>query len=97
MILSIISIVVWVLTIIGFIAFNAIKKMERQEDIIRQQAEKLQDIYSVIAESDRLIVEIDQRGTFSSDDEVGFFFKFSVRPQGRQVLEQSLWSVSRQH
>jgi biopolymer transport protein ExbB/TolQ len=75
MILSIISIVVWVLTIIGFIAFNAIKKMERQEDIIRQQAEKLQDIYSVIAESDRLIVEIDQRGTFSSDDEVGFFFK----------------------
>jgi biopolymer transport protein ExbB/TolQ len=75
MILSIISIAVWVLTIIGFIAFNAIKKMERQEDIIRQQAEKLQDIYSVIAESDRLIVEIDQRGTFSSDDEVGFFFK----------------------
>ena len=75
MILGIISISLWVLTIIGFIAFNAIKKMERQEDIIRQQAEKLQDIYSVIAESDRLIVEIDQRGTFSSDDEVGFFFK----------------------
>ena len=75
MILSIISIVVWVLTIIGFIAFNAIKKMERQEDIIRQQAEKLQDIYSVIDESDRLIVELDQRGTFSYDDEVGFFFK----------------------
>lgn len=75
MILGIISIALWVLTIIGFIAFNAIKKMERQEDIIRQQSDKLQDIYAVIAESDRLIVEIDKRGTFSSDDEIGFFFQ----------------------
>lgn len=75
MILGIISIALWVLTIIGLVAFNVIKKMERQEDIIRQQSDKLQDIYSVIAESDRLIVEIDKRGTFSSDDEIGFFFQ----------------------
>lgn len=75
MILGIIAITLWVLTIIGFVAFNAIKKMERQEDIIRNQAEKLQDIYAVIAESDRLITEIDRRGTFSSDDEIGFFFQ----------------------
>ena len=75
MILGIISIALWVVTIIGLVAFNVIKKMERQEDIIRQQSDKLQDIYSVIAESDRLIVEIDKRGTFSSDDEIGFFFQ----------------------
>jgi fructose-1,6-bisphosphatase len=75
MILGIISIILWVATIVGFIVYNNLKKLERQEDIIRQQQQQLQDIYAVIAESDRLIVEIDKRGTFSSDDEIGFFFQ----------------------
>jgi hypothetical protein len=75
MILGIISIILWVATIVGFVVYNNLKKLERQEDIIRQQQQQLQDIYAVIAESDRLIVEIDKRGTFSSDDEIGFFFQ----------------------
>lgn len=75
MILGTISIILWVTTIVGFVAYNNIKKLERQEDIIRRQQQQLQDIYAVIAESDRLIVEIDKRGTFSSDDEIGFFFQ----------------------
>ena len=75
MILGIISIILWVATIVGFVVYNNLKKLERQEDIIRQQQQQLQDIYDVIAESDRLIVEIDKRGTFSSDDEIGFFFQ----------------------
>lgn len=75
MILGTISIILWVATIVGFVAYNNIKKLERQEDIIRRQQQQLQDIYAVIAESDRLIVEIDKRGTFSSDDEIGFFFQ----------------------
>ena len=75
MILGTISIILWVVTIVGFVVYNNLKKLERQEDIIRQQQQQLQDIYAVIAESDRLIVEIDKRGTFSSDDEIGFFFQ----------------------
>ena len=75
MILGSISIILWVATIVGFVVYNNLKKLERQEDIIRQQQQQLQDIYAVIAESDRLIVEIDKRGTFSSDDEIGFFFQ----------------------
>ena len=75
MILGTISIILWVATIVGFVVYNNLIKLERQEDIIRQQQQQLQDIYAVIAESDRLIVEIDKRGTFSSDDEIGFFFQ----------------------
>jgi hypothetical protein len=75
MILGTISIILWVVTLVGFVAYNNLKKLERQEDIIRRQQQQLQDIYAVIAESDRLIVEIDKRGTFSSDDEIGFFFQ----------------------
>ena len=75
MILGTISIILWVATIVGFVVYNNLKKLERQEDIIRQQQQQLQEIYAVIAESDRLIVEIDKRGTFSSDDEIGFFFQ----------------------
>ena len=75
MILGTISIILWVATIVGFVVYNNLNKLERQEDIIRQQQQQLQDIYAVIAESDRLIVEIDKRGTFSSDDEIGFFFQ----------------------
>ena len=43
MILGTISIILWVATIVGFVAYNNIKKLERQEDIIRRQQQQLQD------------------------------------------------------
>jgi len=53
--------------ILGFALFNLLKKNEALEDFISKQSD-------AVNECDKRIKEIDTRGTFSSDDEIGFFF-----------------------
>ena len=55
-------------TILGFALFNLLKKNETLEDFISKQSD-------AINECDKRVKEIDTRGTFSSDDEIGWFFK----------------------
>ncbi len=53
--------------ILGFALFNLLKKNEALEDFISKQSD-------AVNECDKRIKEIDTRGTFSSDDEIGWFF-----------------------
>ena len=55
-------------TILGFALFNLLKKNEVLEDFISKQSD-------AINECDVRLKQIDTRGTFSSDDEIGWFFK----------------------
>ena len=52
----------------SFALMNLIKKNEALEDFITKQSE-------AINECDKRIKEIDTRGTFSADDEIGWFFE----------------------
>ena len=54
---------------------NLVKKNEKLEDIAIKQNEYIVSITSIIKESDKKLQEIDSRGTFQSDDEIGWFFK----------------------
>lgn len=54
---------------------NLLKKNEKLEDIAIKQNEYIVSITSIIKESDKKLQEIDSRGTFQSDDEIGWFFK----------------------
>jgi competence protein ComGF len=68
--------------ILGFTTFNLLKKTEKQEDIMASQNEvlvsyqiylnKLSDIVEL---SDKKLKEVDHKGSFESDDEIGFFFQ----------------------
>lgn len=60
--------------ILGFTTWNLLKKNERAEDIVVGYLEYLDQISRIIEVSDEKIKKLDQRGTFSSDDEVGYFF-----------------------
>ena len=51
-----------------FIIRNLIKQTERLEDFITKQSE------AIVACGNRL-KNLDQKGTFHADDEIGFFFK----------------------
>ena len=51
-----------------FIIRNLLKQTERLEDFITKQSE------AIVACGVRLN-QLDQKGTFHSDDEIGFFFK----------------------
>jgi hypothetical protein len=78
----IISILSLLVVILGFTTFNLLKKTERYEDELnkRQDAiisyqEYINGLGSTVEFMTKRIDEIDSRGTFKSDDEVGFFFE----------------------
>ena len=61
--------------VLGFTTFNLLKKNERAEDIISYYEGYMREIDEQIKFIDKRTKEIDTRGTFESDDEVGFFFQ----------------------
>ena len=61
--------------ILGFTTFNLMRKNEKQEDILAEYLNYLDQLSKTIEASDKKLKEIDRAGTFKSDDEVGYFFK----------------------
>ena len=61
--------------ILGFTTFNLLRKNEKAEDIVVGYLQYLDQISRVIEVSDEKIKKIDIKGSFESDDEIGFFFK----------------------
>tara|TARA_B100001113_G_scaffold343974_1_gene331843 strand:+ start:464 stop:718 length:255 start_codon:yes stop_codon:yes gene_type:complete len=55
-------------TILGFALFNLLKKNETLEDFITKQSD-------AVNACDQRLKEIDNKGIFYSDDEIGWFFK----------------------
>ena len=61
-------ILIIITTVLGFALFNLLKKNETLEDFISKQSE-------AINECDKKIKNLDTKGSFYADDEIGFFFK----------------------
>ena len=74
MILIIIILSLLVVTL-GYTTFNLLKKNEKQEDILAGYMTYLNKISDTIEASDKKLQEVDHRGAFKSDDEVGFVFE----------------------
>ena len=55
-------------TTLGFALFNLLKKNEALEDFIAKQSEAIQNC-------DQRLKQIDSKGIFYADDEIGWFFK----------------------
>ena len=64
-----------VVVVFAFTTINLLRKNEKQEDILGEYMNYLDRLSRTIEASDKKLKEIDQKGTFSSDDEVGQFFK----------------------
>jgi len=74
MILTIIILSVLVV-VLGFTTFNLLRKNEKQEDILAGYMSYLNKISDTIEASDKKLKEVDYKGSFESDDEVGFVFE----------------------
>ena len=74
MILTIILLSVGII-VLGFTTVNLLKKNENQEDILASYLLYLDRISRVIELSDERLKKVDAKGSFESDDEIGFFFK----------------------
>ncbi len=71
----IINIMLWVLTIIGYIIYNLYSKNIKLERMVLEREETLQLLSNIINESDKILMDLDTIGAFKSDDEIGYFFK----------------------
>ena len=57
-----------------YIIRNLMVKVEKYEDVTLDQTEYLQNISNLIGRSKKHLQNLDERGVFQSDDEVGEFF-----------------------
>ena len=72
----VLSIILGILLLISVIALrNLLIKVEKYEDIVQDQVGYLQNISKTITESQKHLQNLDERGVFQSDDEVGLFFE----------------------
>lgn len=60
--------------ILGYTTFNLLRKNEKAEDIIISQNTFIENISSQIDKSQKRLEEIDEKGIFQGDDEIGWFF-----------------------
>lgn len=75
MILEIIIGILGLLVVIfGYTTFNLLRKNEKAEDIILSQSDFINKLSTQIENSQKRLEEIDEKGTFQGDDEIGWFF-----------------------
>jgi len=60
--------------IFGYTTFNLLRKVEKSEDIIIRQSEYIEEFNKQINIADKRLKNIDAKGIFKSDDEIGWFF-----------------------
>jgi hypothetical protein len=60
---------------LSYIIYNLLKKVEKYEDIVQDQVQYLQNISNAVGEGQKHLKNLDERGVFQSDDEVGYFFE----------------------
>jgi len=61
--------------ILGYTTINLLRKNEKQEDILSGYMTYLNKISDTIEIADKKVKELDVKGSFKSDDEIGFFFQ----------------------
>jgi hypothetical protein len=75
MILGIISIVLWIVTVVGYVIWNLNSKVVRLEEIANKQAIIIESISAIVNESQKMLDQVELTEAFKSDDQIGFFFR----------------------
>jgi predicted alpha-1,6-mannanase (GH76 family) len=70
-----------VLVTAGVAIKNLTVKVEKYEDITVDQTKYLQNISKLIADSQKHLKELDDKGVFQGEDEVGYFFEQMMNVQ----------------
>lgn len=69
--------------VLGFTTWNLLRKNERQEDILASYLSYMDSLSKIIDHSAKRLNKIDDKGTFKSDDEIGWFFEQVLNIQSR--------------
>lgn len=69
------GILVGIIIIFLYILRNLLFKVEKYEDRVESLQNSLSNIQDAIEDSKKHLNQLDERGVFQSDDEVGYFFE----------------------
>jgi hypothetical protein len=81
---TIILILSLLVVLLGYICFNLFKKVEKLEKVVDSQETYFQGVSNAINYTNKRLEEIDEKGTFESDDEIGWFFE-SIKTLQREL------------
>ena len=70
-----ISILTVLVIVLGFTSYNLLKKYEEVEDVVNDYDTYITEFSNEVTSIEKRIKEIDAKGTFEVDDEIGWFFK----------------------
>ena len=71
----VISILSLLVVILGYTTFNLLRKLEKMEDTILSYNNYIIEFSKQIEFTEKRLKEIDEKGMFEGDDEIGWFFK----------------------
>jgi|TARA_Y100001938_G_C7914050_1_gene341039 uncharacterized membrane protein YukC len=77
----IIGILGLIVAILGYATFNLLQKNEKAEDIIISYRDFILKFQDTISKTQKRLNQIDEKGMFKSDDEIGWFFNEIKRLQ----------------
>jgi len=80
--------------ILGYISYNLFRKVEQLERIVDSQESYISKFSNSVDFANRRLGEIDEKGTFQSDDEIGWFFE-SVKTLQSELNDFNLNGVRR--
>jgi len=84
-----ITIIVFLLLVIGgcgYVITNLLKKVETLEERYEENQIYMNSLSKAIGDSNLKLKELDEKGTFKGDDEIGWFFKSILYIQ--EILNQ---------
>ena len=70
----IISILGFLIVVLGFTTWNLLRKVEKTEDIIVNYNTYIEEYSKQLDIADKRLKQIDEKNLFKSDDEIGWFF-----------------------
>ena len=70
-----ITLLIIAVTTLGYTTYNLLRKNEKQEDVLAAYLLYMDNLSKIIEHSDQRLQKIDSKGTFQSDDEIGWFFE----------------------
>jgi hypothetical protein len=73
--ITFIIILILLVGVLGYTSYNLFKKVETLEKIVDGQDRYIQQFSNTVDVTNKRLGEIDDKGTFQSDDEIGWFFE----------------------
>jgi hypothetical protein len=61
--------------VLSYTTYNLLRKNEKQEDVLASYFLYMDKLSKIIEHSDKRLKTLDTKGSFESDDEIGWFFE----------------------